>query len=56
MDSIVVPMWAPLLNGLTAISAAIASVDLVWWPYVGVLIFLAVRRAMSCPMEALDVA
>ena len=71
--------WALLLNGLTAISAAIAfwkagmvdkrgalilvivaticapigvwllqfaSMDLVWWLYVGVLLFLAVRMAM----------
>jgi uncharacterized membrane protein YfcA len=75
----VIQPWALLLNGLTAISAAIAfwrkgmvdrrgalilvvittvgaplgvwllqfaSVDLVWWLYVGVLVFLAVRMAM----------
>ena len=71
--------WALLLNGLTAISAAIlfwrrgmvdkrgalilvtittigapigvwllqfATVDFIWWLYVGVLVFLAVRMAM----------
>ncbi|HEX2883532.1 MAG TPA: sulfite exporter TauE/SafE family protein [Candidatus Limnocylindria bacterium] len=75
----VIQPWALLLNGLTAISAAVgfwragmvdkrgalwlvaittigapigvwllqfASVDLVWWIYVGVLIFLAVRMLM----------
>ena len=75
----VIQPWALLLNGLTAISAAIAfwrkgmvdkrgalilvtittigaplgvwlvqfaSPDLVWWIYVGVLLFLAVRMAM----------
>ena len=75
----VIQPWALLLNGLTAISAAIAfwkagmvdkrgalilvivttigapigvwllqfaSTDLVWWLYVGVLLFLAVRMAM----------
>ena len=75
----VIQPWALLLNGLTAISAAIAfwrkgmvdkrgalilvtittigapigvwllqfaSVDLVWWLYVGVLLFLAARMAM----------
>ena len=75
----VIQPWALLLNGLTAISAAIAfwrkgmvdkrgalilvtittigaplgvwllqfaTVDLVWWLYVGVLLFLAVRMAM----------
>ena len=75
----VIQPWALLLNGLTAISGAIAfwragmvdrrgalvlvaittigaplgvwllqfaSVDLVWWAYVGVLVFLAVRMAM----------
>jgi uncharacterized membrane protein YfcA len=75
----VIQPWTLLLNGLTAISAAIAfwrkgmvdkrgalilvtittvcapigvwllqfaTVDLVWWLYVGVLLFLAVRMAM----------
>lgn len=75
----VIQPWALLLNGLTAISGAIAfwrasmvdkrgalilvtittigaplgvwllqfaSTDLVWWLYVGVLVFLAVRMAM----------
>lgn len=75
----VIQPWALLLNGLTAISGAIAfwragmvdrrgalllvlittigaplgvwllqfaSVDIVWWLYVGVLVFLAVRMAM----------
>lgn len=74
----VIQPWALLLNGLTAISGAIAfwragmvdkrgalilviittigapvgvwllqfaSVDLVWWLYVGVLVFLAIRMA-----------
>jgi uncharacterized membrane protein YfcA len=75
----VIQPWALLLNGLTAISGAIAfwragmvdkrgalilviittigaplgvwllqfaSVDLVWWLYVGVLVFLAIRMAL----------
>jgi len=75
----VIQPWALLLNGLTAISSAVAfwragmvdkrgalvlvtittvcapigvwllqfaSVDLIWWLYVGVLLFLAVRMAL----------
>jgi hypothetical protein len=76
----VIQPWALLLNGLTAISGAIAfwragmvdkrgalilviittigapvgvwllqfaSTDLIWWLYVGVLVFLAIRMALS---------
>ena len=85
----VIQPWALLLNGLTAISAAIAfwrkgmvdrrgalilvvittigaplgvwllqfaSVDLVWWLYVGVLVFLAIRMAMPKGTSTEDVA
>lgn len=85
----VIQPWALLLNGLTAISAAIgfwragmvdkrgalwlvaittigapigvwllqfASVELVWWIYVGVLVFLAVRMLMPKGASTEDVA
>lgn len=85
----VIQPWALLLNGLTAISAAIgfwraglvdrrgalwlvtittigapvgvwllqfATVELVWWLYVGVLVFLAVRMLMPKPIATEEVA
>jgi uncharacterized membrane protein YfcA len=85
----VIQPWALLLNGLTAISGAIAfwragmvdkrgalllvvittigaplgvwllqfaSTTLVWWLYVGVLLFLAVRMLLPKPRSTEDVA
>jgi uncharacterized membrane protein YfcA len=84
----VIQPWALLLNGLTAISAAVAfwrkgmvdkrgalilvtittifapigvwllqfaTVDLIWWLYVGVLLFLAVRMALPKGASTEDV-
>jgi len=85
----VIQPWALLLNGLTAISAAIAfwragmvdrrgalvlvtittfgapigvwllqfaSTDVIWWPYVAALVFLAVRMALPKPASTEVVA